>query len=541
MDHGHANPQGLRDIDWATAVAQTLEALPGNHVLMLPVWHSGELADFEIVAASPETVDVFGRLRDQIIGVQLRKDYGEAVQGTVWQAFQDAYLRASSRVVGPFAYPRPQAELPPAEFTVALRRVGDGLLNSWTRIDDPARLDNRIAQTERLANLGWSEQELLSGTTMWSDQLYRIFERDPATGPMSAEETEAVTVAADRPLRRRAAERLSQGSPADVTYRIQVGGKIKHIRAIADTVRDALGRPIRIYGIVQDVTARVTSRTRLAKVEQRLHEQQQNLAAESRLVTELQQIILPIPLTPLDLPGLRVAVRYLPAEQASRIGGDWYHAGSAFDDSVILAVGDVAGHGIRAAATMAQLRQAFVTLSATATAEPEELLQYLNRLLLADPDGTAIASAVVARFHPQSRTIEWAQAGHPAPLRARQGATLELDRPAGPLLGAVSDPIYETARFTIRPGDLLVFYTDGLIERRGRTLDEGLQPVLRTLNQLTARQRPTPLSDLLSQLRRANPNDDTCILAARLLEPGTSGPQEVTSLPHINPGPRQQA
>src|ERR671929_193516 len=77
----------------------------------------------------------------------------------------------------------------------------------------------------------------------------------------------------------------------------------------------------------------------------------------------LQQIILPVPTVPFDLPGLRVAVRYLPAEQASRVGGDWYHAAASDDGRTVLAVGDVAGHGIHAATTMAQLRHALAALA----------------------------------------------------------------------------------------------------------------------------------------------------------------------------------
>jgi serine phosphatase RsbU (regulator of sigma subunit) len=112
--------------------------------------------------------------------------------------------------------------------------------------------------------------------------------------------------------------------------------------------------------------------------------------------------------------------------------------------------------------------------------------------------------------------MRWAQAGHPAPLLARAGRTEELPRPAGPLLGAVESATYATAEVRLRPGDLLVLYTDGLVEHRERSLAEGLAPVIAALDEVSAGAGPEPLADLLSRLRRANPGDDTCVLAAQV-------------------------
>jgi serine phosphatase RsbU (regulator of sigma subunit) len=83
------------------------------------------------------------------------------------------------------------------------------------------------------------------------------------------------------------------------------------------------------------------------------------------------------------------------------------------------------------------------------------------------------------------------------------------------LLGATDTASYDTAALTLAPGDLLVFYTDGLVEHRDRSLEEGIAPVIATLNRVSAAVGQQPLTDLLAQLRRANPHDDTCILAAR--------------------------
>jgi len=186
---------------------------------------------------------------------------------------------------------------------------------------------------------------------------------------------------------------------------------------------------------------------------------------------------------------------------------------------VILAVGDVAGHGIQAGTTMARLRHALAALIVTSTADPARLLSHLNELLHASDDVPhATATAVVACYEPGSGQLVWAQAGHPAPLLARGGRTAELARPRGPLLGALRGARYENARVAIGPDDLLLLYTDGLVEHPHREWREGLAPVTAALDQASGAEGggADALSVLLGRLRRANPKDDTIILAARL-------------------------
>jgi serine phosphatase RsbU (regulator of sigma subunit) len=347
--------------------------------------------------------------------------------------------------------------------------------------------------------------------------LYRIYERDPADGPLSQAQSQALRLPEDEPIHRQAAASFGRGETVDVTYRVRIGERVKHLRNVVDAVRDTAGRPIKVYGIVQDVTVRETSRAKLAEVEKQLREQQESLAAEHRLAAQLQQIILPVPPAPIDLPGLRVAVRYLPAEQASRVGGDWFHASATGDGDVLLAVGDVAGHGIHAATSMARLRHALAALSITITTEPAELLAHLNLLLYAGGTTAGTATAVIVRYHPGTGALVWAQAGHPPLLRARAGVTAELERPRGPLLGALRNASYDTASTTLHADDVLLLYTDGLVEHRRQSTAEGFAPVIHTLNDVTAASSSQPLADLLGRLRSANPDDDTCILVARPL------------------------
>src|SRR5215467_972278 len=158
------------------------------------------------------------------------------------------------------------------------------------------------------------------------------------------------------------------------------------------------------------------------------------LAQERHVVVQLQHAILPLHDEPFDLPGLRTVVRYLPASSASRVGGDWYITAEMPDGRVLLAIGDVGGHGLAAAAGMARLRGALAGLAFTGE-PPDRLVGWLNDLVWhVAPEHTA--AVIVGFFEPGSRVLTWAQAGHPPPVLARGAWAVALDPPHGILLGA---------------------------------------------------------------------------------------------------------
>ena len=497
---------------WLSAVQAVLDRLPGQAALLTPVRdRSGRLSDLVYAATSPEMATVDGRHGRQLIGTRLVEHVHELVVCERWAAYARVLDTGEPAEVGPFRFGE-------AQYTVRMHRLGSGLFMTWVRHADLAGESDRIADTEQLGNLGWGEWDLVSGEVRWSAQLYRIYERDPALGPLSSEESDLFSVADDLPLRVAANLAFERSERVDLTSRIKVNGRIKYLRTVADAIRDPAGRPLRVYGIVQDVTAREISAQRLAETEQQLAEHRRSLDAEHELAARLQQIILPLPDGPIELPGVKVAVRYLPAGQESLVGGDWYHAAALRDGSVLLAVGDVAGHGTQAATTMAQLRHALHALTVTTT-DPAVLLRHLNTLTcdLAEEKPETGATAVVARYEPALRRLTWAQAGHPAPLLSQGGRTRPLARPAGPMLGVLEDATYELATLDLAIGDVLLFYTDGLVEHRQHSLDDGLDAVIRTVDEAVAASPRQPLAELLSRLRQANPDDDTCILAVRLI------------------------
>jgi PAS domain S-box-containing protein len=194
---------------------------------------------------------------------------------------------------------------------------------------------------------------------------------------------------------------------------------------------------------------------------------------EHRIAQQLQRALLPERLP--AVAGLRLAARYLPGGAGTKVGGDWYDALELPGGRLALVMGDVAGHGVAAAATMGQLRSALraYALEMGQPARPGEVLARLNRFqLLLDDD--AMATVVLLVLDPEAGTLRYANAGHPPPLMIAPGAEpVFLDGTRSAPLGAIDDASFAEGEATLERGSTVVVYTDGLVERRGETLDEG--------------------------------------------------------------------
>ncbi|MFB7576406.1 PP2C family protein-serine/threonine phosphatase [Streptomyces sp. NPDC056165] len=223
-------------------------------------------------------------------------------------------------------------------------------------------------------------------------------------------------------------------------------------------------------------------------------------------------------------PGLRLAARYLPATHGLNIGGDWYDAFRQPDGSLITVIGDVTGHGLHAAVMMSQLRTA-LRAYAVDGGSPGRLLTRLHVFLHVflhhlQPD--LFATAVIARFSPDDPTVTWAAAGHPPPvLRLPDGRVHVLDAKPGAMLGI---PLrQEIADHTVRlsPGATLALYTDGLVERRARGIDPGIDRLAAALEAFDPADLDTDLDGsadrilgpLLSDSER---DDDVCLLLCHI-------------------------
>jgi serine phosphatase RsbU (regulator of sigma subunit)/anti-sigma regulatory factor (Ser/Thr protein kinase) len=229
----------------------------------------------------------------------------------------------------------------------------------------------------------------------------------------------------------------------------------------------------------------------------------------------LQRSLLP---TGLSAPSsVEVRHRYLPGSQLIEVGGDWYESIALPGARVALVVGDVAGHGVRAAVTMGRLRTAIHTL-ASLELPPTDSLQQLNELMTSLGEREPhFATCAYAIYDAVTGNCEIASAGHLPPLLVgRDGKSEFLDVSPAPPLGISEMPI-ESRTFQIEDGSLLVLYTDGLVEDRHRDIDDGLH-FLRSVFTGAVSQRS--LDELcraaLAGVYAHQQRDDIAILIARL-------------------------
>ncbi len=202
------------------------------------------------------------------------------------------------------------------------------------------------------------------------------------------------------------------------------------------------------------------------------HARDEALSEQREIAIRLQRSLLPDPRDLPQPPGLTVHAGYTPAQGAMSVGGDWYDVVDMGDGRIALSVGDVAGHGLNAAAIMGQLRSAVRAL-ALARHDPANALAQLDRFssMLA---GRPLATVFYAVLDPAG-LLRYAAAGHPPPLVVRADASTEfLEAGRSPLLGV--DPVEPRpeGELTLGAGDVLIVYTDGLIERPEASIDVGL-------------------------------------------------------------------
>jgi serine phosphatase RsbU (regulator of sigma subunit) len=246
----------------------------------------------------------------------------------------------------------------------------------------------------------------------------------------------------------------------------------------------------------------------------RVHRQSQ----QAKLAEGLQRSLLTDPPT---IAGAEVVVRYVPAAEAARVGGDWYDAFLHPGGDPVVVIGDVTGHDTAAAAQMGQLRGLLRGIAHYSGAGPAEVLRGLDAAMAAMQTGT-LATAAIARLEDDGQLLRWASAGHPPPLVADPDGTVTVlaDGLGDLLLGVDPTAVRRESTLPLRPGAIVLLYTDGLVERRDCDVDTGVARLRRHLAALVGRPLERLADELLVRMLPDTPGDDVALVAICVQPPG---------------------
>jgi Stage II sporulation protein E (SpoIIE) len=290
---------------------------------------------------------------------------------------------------------------------------------------------------------------------------------------------------------------LAGSLPRDLPWIIAIAGVVLTALATALTLR---------------LIERRRATERLADELELAAEENRQLYAEQRGIAQtLQHALLPSSLP--QLPGLQISARYEAGAEGVEIGGDWYDVIELGDGRLLLVVGDVSGKGLPAATAMATLRFA-IHAYAVEGDDPPTFLPKLSGLISVYED-KQLATVLCAVIDPTARQVTLTSAGHLPPLMIAEHAARFLDLPVGLPVGIDRAAAYSSVTMTAPPGATFLAYTDGLVERRGETIEVGLE---RLRAEVSSNQVPLDqlLARVLNDLRHDAP-DDTAIAGIRWL------------------------
>jgi PAS domain S-box-containing protein len=236
---------------------------------------------------------------------------------------------------------------------------------------------------------------------------------------------------------------------------------------------------------------------------------------EAGVAEILQRTLLPQRLPTLQ--SVDLAARYFPAGPGLSVGGDWYDALPVSDGRFLLAIGDVVGHGIRAATGMSRLRS--VLQFCARTAGPAQILQQLDEHFAGTGESDMVTLLLI-RFDPATGRVELASAGHPPPMvRDPDGSVRILEGGRGVPLCTVRNAVFRETEEHLAPGSMLLLYTDGLVERRRESLDRGLERLSEAMERAPDDVDAAIDAIAATMLSEAERNDDVALLGLRVRDP----------------------
>ena len=221
----------------------------------------------------------------------------------------------------------------------------------------------------------------------------------------------------------------------------------------------------------------------------------------------LQRSLLPGVLP--SVPGAQTAAMYEAGEANLEIGGDWYDIVAAGPDRFVLGIGDVVGRGLHAAVTMGELRHAFAAL-VSRTDSLSAIVENLDNFAQ-NVEGARLSTLVAASYKPSTGALELISAGHMPPMVHRSDGSVTQLPNGGPPLGLGEHLERSTTKTTLAAGDSLWLYTDGLVERRGESVDVGLDRLRDAIQSTRAGESSAALQEVYSALGRPV-SDDVAVM-----------------------------
>ena len=264
--------------------------------------------------------------------------------------------------------------------------------------------------------------------------------------------------------------------------------------------------------LVERLSRRREHAENLARELEKIAAENARLLADQRTVAyELQHSLLPKSLP--SVPGVDLGVRYLAGDEGVDIGGDWYDLLPLGDGQLLLVVGDVSGRGVRAATVMASLRYAIHAYAAQGD-PPTVILTKLSDLLDVEGDDGGFATVLCAAIDVSAHRMTIASAGHLPPLLIAGGGADLVPIRTGVPVGVNGGVSYESVTVTIPPRATVLVYTDGLVERRGESLDLGLDRLRHAAVGVDGSLEHL-LTTIVDRLTEVGSSDDTAVLGVR--------------------------
>jgi serine phosphatase RsbU (regulator of sigma subunit)/PAS domain-containing protein len=480
---------------------------------------AGEVTDFRVDHVSSRLRDPAGRTAAELAGRQMLELYPEAaLAGGMFDRCVQAlatgepqYVAAgagAAQAIGAGTTPAPAARI---------ARLYDGVVIVWRAADDTDRLATLLQHAQRLGRIGSWEEDMRTGEVHWTEPTFALFGQARGAPVPIADLTSRVP-ADDVPVVQGFRDTLlTERRESAAAFRVvrPDDGSVRQIRAYAEPVVDPAGAVVAVRGAYQDLSADYHTRVAFAAAREQLADTEERAAEEHRLAMRLQQAITPRSAEPVAAAGLDVAARYRPSGPGSLVSGDWYDTVLMPSKDVLVVVGDIAGHGLDAVTGMVTVRNGLRGLSITG-AGPGTLLGWLNGAACHFTDGI-IGTAVCGLYNPTDHTLRWARAGHLPPILVRDGQASTLPPPHGLLLGADPDAKYAETTTPLRLGDILLLFTDGLIERRDKPIDDALDALMQIAGGAASASGDIgSFADRVVAEASSNTDDDACLVAIRV-------------------------